>query len=79
MNNALLQFFPESTDESSSLDHKVNEDRTIPLQRVTTGVSLVGVDNGDRPGGFVLVIDGAALLEVCSNLTTTTKCKLTWP
>lgn len=77
INNALLQFFPESTDESSSLDHKVNEDRTIPLQRVTTGVSLVGADNGDRPGGFVLVIDGAALLQVCSSLIITDICKLT--
>ena len=32
------------------------------LQRVNTGVrSLVGQDNGTRPGGFSLVIEGAAL------------------
>ena len=33
-----------------------------PLRRTATGISdLVGPNNGDRPGGFVLVIDGAAL------------------
>ncbi|KAF7295629.1 Phospholipid-transporting ATPase [Mycena indigotica] len=36
--------------------------RSIPLGRVNTGVSsIVGADNGDRPGGFILVIDGTAL------------------
>ncbi|KAF9076326.1 phospholipid-translocating ATPase [Rhodocollybia butyracea] len=34
----------------------------IPLQRVQTGLSsIVGSNNGDRPGGFILVIDGTAL------------------
>ncbi|KAG6885888.1 hypothetical protein C0993_008407 [Termitomyces sp. T159_Od127] len=33
----------------------------IPLQRVHTGSSIVGAGNGERPGGFILVIDGAAL------------------
>ncbi|KDR73672.1 hypothetical protein GALMADRAFT_251453 [Galerina marginata CBS 339.88] len=33
-----------------------------PLRRTETGISsIVGSNNGDRPGGFVLVIDGAAL------------------
>lgn len=33
-----------------------------PLRRVNTGASsLVGSNNGDRPGGFVLVIEGTAL------------------
>ncbi|KAF8912154.1 phospholipid-translocating ATPase [Gymnopilus junonius] len=33
-----------------------------PLHRVETGLSsVVGHNNGDRPGGFVLVIDGQAL------------------
>lgn len=37
----------------------------IPLQRINTGVTdIVGPDNGERAGGFVLVVDGAALLEV---------------
>lgn len=36
-----------------------------PLQRVDTGLSsIVGSDNGDLPGGVVLVVDGAALLQV---------------
>ncbi|KAF7986654.1 hypothetical protein HWV62_26488 [Athelia sp. TMB] len=33
-----------------------------PMRRVQTGISsIVGHDNGDRPGGFVLVVDGHAL------------------
>ncbi|KAF9478485.1 phospholipid-translocating P-type ATPase [Pholiota conissans] len=63
MTNALVQFFPESGDPSMSLSPKGIDDQIIPLQRITTGISLVGADNGDRPGGFVLVVDGAALLE----------------
>lgn len=39
-----------------------------PLQRVHTGMSdLVGQHNGERPGGFVLVIDGAALTVALSD------------
>lgn len=35
-----------------------------PLRRVETGISsIVGPDNGDRPGGFILVIDGSGLAE----------------
>ncbi|KAJ7904440.1 phospholipid-translocating ATPase [Mycena olivaceomarginata] len=35
-----------------------------PLERIETGISsIVGAENGDRPGGFVLVIDGTALLH----------------
>jgi len=35
-----------------------------PLRRVSTGAtSLVGSMNGQRPGGFVLVIDGLALTD----------------
>ena len=71
---AVEEFFPEdriieeeglAEDEkqfdaanSSSLDgHR--------LQRVNTGVSsIVGRGNGERPGGFVLVIEGPALQHV---------------
>lgn len=36
------------------------------LRRVNTGLSsIVGENNGDKPGGFVLVIDGTALSVVC--------------
>jgi len=42
-----------------------NDGQTYPLQRVNTGVSsLVGSMNGQRPGGYILVIDGLALSEV---------------
>ncbi|TFK36370.1 phospholipid-translocating ATPase [Crucibulum laeve] len=69
MLGAIEQFFPES--EFAMNEKNVNlprtsreEERQIPLQRVNTGVSsIVGPENGERPGGFVLVVDGAALLE----------------
>jgi phospholipid-translocating ATPase len=36
-----------------------------PLRRVSSGVtSLVGSQNGQRPGGYILVIDGLALTDV---------------
>jgi phospholipid-translocating ATPase len=36
-----------------------------PLRRFDTGISsIVGAGNGERPGGFVLVIDGGALSVV---------------
>ena len=42
-----------------------NSERQIPLQRINTGISFImGLENGDRPDGFVLVVDGAALLQV---------------
>ncbi|THU78043.1 phospholipid-translocating ATPase [Dendrothele bispora CBS 962.96] len=40
--------------------HNVNS--SLQLRRTETGIaSIVGSDNGDRPGGFVLVIEGNAL------------------
>ncbi|KAH9848849.1 phospholipid-translocating P-type ATPase [Lenzites betulinus] len=69
MLNAVEQFFPESgilEEDGVKLDDSMvlpqQQSRGYPLQRVNTGgSSLVGHNNGDRPGGFVLVIDGAAL------------------
>jgi phospholipid-translocating ATPase len=41
---------------------RVNTNR---LARVYTGISdIVGPENGERPGGFVLVIDGLGLDQV---------------
>ena len=41
-----------------------------PIHRVNTGVSsLVGSENGQRPGGYVLVIDGLALTDVSKTLS----------
>ncbi|KAF8163678.1 hypothetical protein B0H34DRAFT_649957 [Crassisporium funariophilum] len=65
MLDALEQFFPEdyAKQPSAPISQKDHE-QPIPLQRVNTGVSsIVGADNGNRPGGFVLVADGSALLE----------------
>ncbi|EMD38048.1 hypothetical protein CERSUDRAFT_113198 [Gelatoporia subvermispora B] len=68
MYTAVQDFFPTS---GILEEEGVSEDPTTslpspsmgyPLHRVNTGVSdIVGHNNGERPGGFVLVIDGAAL------------------
>ncbi|KAG5652780.1 hypothetical protein H0H81_003660 [Sphagnurus paluster] len=70
MVHAIDRFFPESGIDTGTGElprpsiSSSHGDHTIPLQRVNTGVSsIVGSQNGDRPGGFVLVIDGAALLH----------------
>ncbi|GJJ12412.1 hypothetical protein Clacol_006654 [Clathrus columnatus] len=58
--NAIEQFFPGTQD----LQEKVPLSPTRPInpKRFSTGLAdLVGKDNGMRPGGFVLVIDGLAL------------------
>ena len=70
MSLALARHFPEPGDEIKQKPTPIiMEVETmkggIPLQRINTGVTdIVGPDNGERAGGFVLVIDGAALLEV---------------
>jgi phospholipid-translocating ATPase len=76
MVQAVEEFFPESdlVGENGTLappaprrSMSSGADRGLPLQRVNTGISsIVGSDNGDKPGGFVLVIDGAALQDVRS-------------
>ncbi|KAJ3576870.1 hypothetical protein NP233_g101 [Leucocoprinus birnbaumii] len=70
MKTAMAQFFPDASASASmvdlsrkSSDTQKDKERAIPLQRINTGASIVGEDNGERPGGFVLVVDGAALLE----------------
>lgn len=64
MLRAIEQFFPEDV-ESEALPRASTDSRSHGLHRVNTGVSsIVGAENGDRPGGFVLVVDGAALLHV---------------
>ena len=70
MVNAAEEFFPESNllkePDPSSSSNPPDVEQQFPLRRVDTGLSsIVGTDNGDRPGGFVLVVDGAALEHVC--------------
>ncbi|KAF7352855.1 Phospholipid-transporting ATPase [Mycena venus] len=67
---AIEKYFPESeaagaAEVSRSQRMSVgNGEQFYPLERVETGISsIVGAENGDRPGGFVLVIDGTALLH----------------
>lgn len=70
MANAMQEFFPEEAEaqginSDADKQNPPGPDDAYPLRRVNTGVtSIVGSDNGDRPGGFVLVIDGLALNQV---------------
>ncbi|TFK36361.1 hypothetical protein BDQ12DRAFT_686784 [Crucibulum laeve] len=66
--NAVEEFFPESTILKDEGHVRNSAPLTSPygsgdvLRRTDTGISsIVGSNNGDRPGGFVLVIDGGAL------------------
>ena len=66
MLNTLEQYFPEDLGKHPPdlLSHQDPEE-PIPLQRINTSVSsIVGANNGNRVGGFVLVVDNSALLEV---------------
>lgn len=73
MVNAMQEFFPdEAESQGITLDMDKQDpppsDDTYPLRRVNTGVtSIVGSDNGERPGGFVLIIDGLALTDAFSD------------
>ena len=74
MYTAVEEFFPESNileEEQLDINEKharrsmSDSNGNPPLRRVNTGVSsIVGRDNGERPGGFVLVVEGNALSHV---------------
>jgi phospholipid-translocating ATPase len=75
MIKAVEQFFPNSgiLDSEDLLTVQEGKSHTMirstsgshRMQRTQTGLSgIVGGDNGRRPGGFVLVIDGSGLNEV---------------
>lgn len=64
LRDSLEGFFDDNslTQTNSLAQHETR--RSTQLQRVNTGAhSLVGDDNGTRPGGFSLVIDGSALTQ----------------
>ncbi|KAF6763652.1 phospholipid-translocating ATPase [Ephemerocybe angulata] len=69
MVRAFQQFFPEvdvarEMQPRKSSSSRYEGDRIAPLRRIDTGMTdIVGMENGDRPGGFVLVVDGVGLLE----------------
>ncbi|KAJ2928030.1 hypothetical protein H1R20_g9061, partial [Candolleomyces eurysporus] len=67
MTRAFEQFFPEvevQQEHKSRTSTSSRQETPIPLHRLNTGITdIVGEANGERPGGFVLVVDGAALLE----------------
>lgn len=72
MLDAVERFFPDSGILDSPLVHPPEDEKAsqhqsdrFSLRRMPTGASsLVGSRNGERPGGFVLVIDGVALEHV---------------
>jgi phospholipid-translocating ATPase len=77
MLRAVEEYFPESNItsdpdvDSEALGARDEENappqgtQAYPLRRVSTGAtSLVGSMNGQRPGGYILVIDGLALEDV---------------
>jgi hypothetical protein len=76
MVNAMQEFFAEEAEIqgiTADADKQIplGPEDAYPLRRVNTGVtSIVGPDNGERPGGFVLVIDGAALNQASAFIPT---------
>jgi hypothetical protein len=75
MIRAVEEFFPESgiLDDEGVLipahprasSSGSGQERPHPMRRVNTGLSsIVSNTNGEKPGGFVLVIDGTALRHV---------------
>jgi phospholipid-translocating ATPase len=75
MNHAIKKFFSDSDIvredlPRSSTSSRGNERHDTVLQHIDTDISsIAGTENGDRPGGFVLVVDGAALLQVGSHIS----------
>ncbi|PBK93272.1 phospholipid-translocating P-type ATPase [Armillaria gallica] len=63
MMNAMKRFFPEVTDMTPQVDPIPRESKSFQLDRDERRNSIVGEDNGELPGGFVLVVDGAALTQ----------------
>lgn len=76
MMNAMQEFFPEVAEtqgitQEADAQNSAAPDEPYPLKRVNTGVtSIVGPGNGERPGGFVLIIDGLALTHVSASIPT---------
>lgn len=59
-----VNFAPPDLERSQSRP-SFSQRRSMQLRRTTTGVSsLVGEGNGERPGGYSLVIEGSALTHV---------------
>jgi phospholipid-translocating ATPase len=74
MTKAVQQFFPddgilELDEVKPQVEQSVEKPPLSPkpgnLRRAPTGLSdILDHDNGQKPGGFILVIDGAALAHV---------------
>lgn len=65
LRDSLEGFFGDDSLRRSTSLTQLDTRHSTQLRRVNTGVgSLVGEDNGTRPGGFSLVIEGSALNKV---------------
>lgn len=70
MKKAVSEFFPDEHILDNPAVHpdepSTPSRRAIPLRKMSgmSATSLVPEGNGSRPGGFVLVIDGGALVHV---------------
>lgn len=65
-NGAQLNAEMEKEREKETEERAKDGEQAYALRRASTGLSsIVGPQNGDRPGGFVLVVDGVALEYVC--------------
>jgi phospholipid-translocating ATPase len=73
MRKAVEQFFPDDGILELAEVHPPEETSTEEpkpgnLRRAATGLSeILDEDNGSKPGGYILVIDGAALTHVRSS------------
>lgn len=72
MTKAVEQFFPndgildlDEVQVHQSVEKPAGSPKPGNLRRAPTGLSdILDNDNGQKPGGFILVIDGAALTHV---------------
>lgn len=68
MRDAADQFFPEAgiieSVQAKGFEIPHPSKQSSFRQSISGMSDLVGTNNGDRPGGFVLVIDGVALGQV---------------
>ncbi|KIY66080.1 phospholipid-translocating P-type ATPase [Cylindrobasidium torrendii FP15055 ss-10] len=59
LKDAIHKFFPEIVDAAELAAHS----KRFSLARFDTDPAVGGAGNGERPGGFILVIDGPALTQ----------------
>lgn len=66
MRSAVERFFGADNilDDPAVCPKESSEARSTPRRMMSGITEIVGDENGERPGGFVLVIDGGSLHNV---------------